>query len=120
VEAYALDATTAFDESRERFQTILAWLSGPESAGQTHAELEARRLQVASRELFSQLVQDHLDLRAEREPRLAEVSTPTRSHATPSRRGGRARWRRCLATCAWNASPTVPAVTPTCTPLMPC
>jgi len=73
VEAYALDAaTTAFDESRERFETILVWLSGPESAGLTHAELEAR-LQVASRELFCQLVQDHLDLRAEREPRLADV-----------------------------------------------
>jgi hypothetical protein len=29
VEAYALEAaTTAFDESRERFETILAWLSG--------------------------------------------------------------------------------------------
>ena len=73
MEAYALDAaTTAFDESGERFETILAWLSGPESAGLTHAELEARLL-VASRELFCQLVQDHLDLRAEREPRLAEV-----------------------------------------------
>jgi hypothetical protein len=73
VEAYALDAaTTAFDESCARFEMILAWLSGPESAGLTHAELEAR-LQVASRELFCQLVQDHLDLRAEREPRLAEV-----------------------------------------------
>jgi hypothetical protein len=73
VEAYALDAaTTAFDESRARSETILAWLSGPESAGVTHAELEAR-LQVASRELFCQLVQDYLDLRAEREPRLAGV-----------------------------------------------
>jgi hypothetical protein len=73
VEAYALDAaTTALDESRERFETILAWLSGPESAGLTHAELEARLL-VASRELFCQLLQDHLDLRAEREPRLGEV-----------------------------------------------
>ena len=73
MEAYALEAaTTAFDESRERLETILAWLSGPESAGLTHAELEAR-LQVASRELFCQLVQDHLDLRAEREPRLADV-----------------------------------------------
>jgi hypothetical protein len=73
VEAYALEAaTTAFEESRERLETILAWLSGPESAGLTHAELEAR-LQVTSRELFCQLVQDHLDLRAQREPRLAEV-----------------------------------------------
>ena len=41
MEAYALDAaTTAFDESRERFDTILAWLSGPAPAGLTHAELD--------------------------------------------------------------------------------
>ena len=73
VEAYALDAaTTAFDQAGERFETILAWLRGPESAGLVHAELEAR-LQVASRQLFCRLVQDHLDLRAQREPQLAEV-----------------------------------------------
>src|SRR5215212_7369313 len=73
VEAYALEAaTTAFDESRERLETVLAWLSGPESAGLTHAELEDH-LQVASREVFCQLLQDHLDLRAQREPKLAEV-----------------------------------------------
>ena len=119
MEAYALDAaTTAFDESRERFETILAWLSGPESAGLTHAELEAR-LQVASRELFCQLVQDHLDLRAEREPQLAEVLDADQvPRDTVEAR--RARWRRCSVTCAWNAWPTVPAATPTCTPLMAC
>ena len=120
VEAYALDAaTTAFDEAGERFETILAWLSGPESAGLVHAELEAR-LQVARRQLFCRLVQDHLDLRAQREPQLAEVLDADQVHATPSRPGGRARWRRCSATCAWNAWPTVPAATPTCTPLMRC
>jgi hypothetical protein len=119
VEAYALDAaTTAFDESGERFETILAWLSGPESGGLTHAELEAR-LQVASRELFCQLVQDHLDLRAEREPRLAEVVD---ADQVP-RDTVEARRARTLATvlamCGWNASPTVPAPMPTCTLLMP-
>ncbi len=72
MKAYAVQVTTAFDQSRERFETVLAWLSGPESAGLTHAELEDH-LQVASREVFCQLVQDHLDLRAQREPKLAEV-----------------------------------------------
>jgi hypothetical protein len=72
VKAYAVQVTTAFDQSRERFETILAWLSGPESAGLTHAELEDH-LQVASREVFCQLLQDHLDLRAQQEPKLAGV-----------------------------------------------
>jgi hypothetical protein len=72
VKAYAVQVTTAFDQSRERFEMVLAWLSGPESAGLTHAELEDH-LQVASREVFCQLLQDHLDLRAQREPKLAEV-----------------------------------------------
>jgi len=72
VKAYAVQVTTAFDQSRERFETVLAWLSGPESAGLTHGELEDH-LQVASREVFCQLLQDHLDLRAQREPRLAGV-----------------------------------------------
>ena len=72
MKAYAVQVTTAFDQSRERFETVLAWLSGPESAGLTHAELEDH-LQVASREVFCQLLQDHLDLRAQREPKLAGV-----------------------------------------------
>ena len=72
MKAYAVQVTTAFDQSRERFETVLAWLSGPESAELTHGELEDH-LQVASREVFCQLVQDHLDLRAQREPRLAGV-----------------------------------------------
>jgi hypothetical protein len=38
----------------------------------THAELEDH-LQVESREVFRQLLQDHLDLRAQREPKLAGV-----------------------------------------------
>src|SRR6266542_1680377 len=51
---------------------MVSWLDGEESAGCTHAELEAR-LQVDGRELLRQLLQDHLDLRAQREPRLTEV-----------------------------------------------
>ena len=73
MEAYALDTvTTAFEASRARFEAVLAWLAGPESAAVTHAELEDH-LQVESREVFRQLLQDHLDLRAQREPRLAGV-----------------------------------------------
>ncbi len=62
----------AFVGSRDRFETELAWLQGQEAGGLTHGELEAR-LQIDARELFRQLLQDHLDLRAQREPRLAEV-----------------------------------------------
>jgi hypothetical protein len=62
----------AFVGSHDRFETVVAWLEGAESTGLTHAELEAR-LQVESRELFRQLLQDHLDLRAQRERGLEEV-----------------------------------------------
>src|SRR4029453_10207026 len=51
---------------------MVSWLGGEESAGCTHAELEAR-LQVEGRELLRQLLQDHLDVRAQRETRLTEV-----------------------------------------------
>src|SRR5215203_4955899 len=73
VEAYAVEtAGTAFGRSRDRFETVVSWLGGQESAGCTHAELEAR-LQVEGRELLRQLLQDHLDLRAQRETRLTGV-----------------------------------------------
>jgi hypothetical protein len=61
-----------FDGSRDRFEQVVSWLGGEESAGCTHAELEAR-LQVDGRELLRQLLQDHLDVRAQRETRLTEV-----------------------------------------------
>ena len=51
---------------------MVGWLDGAEAAGLTHAELEGR-LQRDSRELFRQLLQDHLDLRAVREERLEGV-----------------------------------------------
>ena len=73
MEAYAVETSrVAFVGSHDRFETVVAWLGGAESTGLTHAELEAR-LQVESRELFRQLLQDHLDLRAQREGRLEEV-----------------------------------------------
>ena len=73
MEASALETPhTAFSRSRVRFEAVTAWLDGPDAAGLSHAELE-ERLSADGRELFRQLLQDHLDLRAERECRLAEV-----------------------------------------------
>jgi hypothetical protein len=71
----ATDATSqqvAFEASRDQFDVVLGWLEGTEAAGLTHDELEAR-LQVDARELFRQLFQDHLDLRALQEQRVPDV-----------------------------------------------
>ena len=70
--AHEAVAGERFTRSRDRFETVLAWLDGDEAVGLSHAELETR-LEVDHRELFRQLVQDHLDLRALREPRLTDV-----------------------------------------------
>jgi len=59
-----------FTASRERFEEVLAFLDGAQAAAASHGELEDR-LQVQSRELFRQLYQDHLDLRAQRETPVA-------------------------------------------------
>ena len=63
---------TAFTASRDRFEQICSFLDEQQTGNLTHSELEAR-LSVDVRELVRQLYQDHLDLRAAREPRLAEV-----------------------------------------------
>ena len=61
-----------FARSRERFETVTGWLLGEEAGALTHAELE-QRLQADARELFRQLLEDHLELRAEREARIDDV-----------------------------------------------
>src|SRR5664280_2151375 len=66
-------APAGFAGSRARFETVLGWLESAEAGTLEHAELEAH-LQADARELFRQLYQDHLDLRAEREPRIAAVA----------------------------------------------
>lgn len=63
-----------FTASRERFDTVLAFLDGAETAAISHGELEDH-LQAAGRELVRQLYQDHLDLRAQREQRVAVIGT---------------------------------------------
>jgi len=62
----------AFGASRRRFDAICAVLDGEGAGGLEHGELEAR-LDSDGRELLRQLMQDHLNLRALREQRLAEV-----------------------------------------------
>ncbi|MGH9188345.1 MAG: ISKra4 family transposase, partial [Acidimicrobiales bacterium] len=67
------DAPAGFSSSEEYFSGVVSFLAGPEAAAMEHAELEAC-LQAHSAELFRRLSQDHVDLRAEREQRLAEVA----------------------------------------------
>ncbi|CAN5495460.1 hypothetical protein BH23ACT3_BH23ACT3_22150 [soil metagenome] len=61
-----------FDPSRDRFETVLGWLQSTEAGRLSHGELETR-LADDARELFRQLLQDHLTLRAHNEPRVASV-----------------------------------------------
>ncbi len=62
----------AFAASRERFEAVVGWLQGEQAGGLEHAALEMC-LQEESREVFRQLFQDHLDLRALQEQRLEAV-----------------------------------------------
>ena len=90
--AIASDATqpAVFSGSQDRFESVLAWLEGEQAGALSHAELE-ERLQVDARELFRQLMQDHLDLRAQSEPRIADVTdaqwVPRPTAETGHRRG---------------------------------
>ena len=62
----------AFAASRQRFEALVDFVGGEDARALSHAELETR-LQADGRELLRQLYQDHLDLRAGREVRVAEV-----------------------------------------------
>lgn len=61
-----------FARSRERFDAVAGWLAGEEAGELAHAELE-ERLELDAREVFRLLLQDHLDLRSDREERVKEV-----------------------------------------------
>jgi hypothetical protein len=88
VQAYASDATdTAFTASHTCYAAMVDWLGGDQVAGMTHAQLEAR-LHVDGLALLRQLLQDSLDLRAQREQRLyevADVNGVSRGTAEPGR-----------------------------------
>ena len=61
-----------FWSSREQFESLVSFLDGTDAAGLSHAELE-ERLDRDGRELLRRLLDDHLALRAVREPRLESV-----------------------------------------------
>jgi hypothetical protein len=61
-----------FAASREQFESLIGFLDGADAGGLSHAELE-ERLDCDGRELLRRLLDDHLALRALREPRLEEV-----------------------------------------------
>jgi hypothetical protein len=62
----------AFATARARFDAVVSWLGSSASGSLTHAELESE-LAERGRDLLARLLQDHLDVRAAREPRLGEV-----------------------------------------------
>ena len=62
-------ARAGFDASRALFDTVVDFLDGAQAAGLSHAELEVR-LDSDGRTLLRQLLQDHLELRADRETRV--------------------------------------------------
>src|SRR5664280_2621451 len=75
---------------RTALDAVIALLDGPTGAALSHAEME-ERLTVQGRDLLRQLYQDHLDLRAEREPRGGVVAQrATRSNSGWWRPFGRA------------------------------
>jgi hypothetical protein len=66
------ETKAAFTVSYTRFDGLVAWLGGDQSAGMTHAQME-ERLHTEGLGLLRQLLQDSLDLRAVREQRLPGV-----------------------------------------------
>jgi hypothetical protein len=63
----------AFRLSQQLAEELIGWLGGADAGELTHAELE-EQLTVRGRRLQRQLLQDHFDLRAVREERLAAVT----------------------------------------------
>lgn len=66
------ETTETFTASQALFTGLLDFAAGEPAAGLDHAALE-EQLTSRGRELLRQLYQDHLDLRAQRERRLASV-----------------------------------------------
>lgn len=94
MEAYATPAPLdVFADSRARFESLVAMLSGAEATASTHGELE-ERLNADGTELLRCLFQDHLRLRAVQEQRVDAV---TGSDGVPRTRSERGR-TRALAT----------------------
>jgi len=81
-----------FAPARAGFEEMVAWLEGTDSAALSHADLEDQ-VGRRGRELQRLMLQDHLDLRALRERRVAPVDAAGTAHANVE--PGHS---RCLAT----------------------
>lgn len=79
-EATSPDAS-AFGGSRACFEDIVGWLEGTEAGSSSHGELEDD-LDRRGRELLRRLLQDHLDLRAQREERVEVVGADGVTHGS--------------------------------------
>ena len=79
--------TEAFALARTSFEEMVGWLGGAESARLTHAELEDQ-VERRGREVQRLMLQDHLDLRALREPRVSatDVAGIVHTHVEPAHR----------------------------------
>ena len=75
-----------FARSGEQFAGIVGWLGGAQAAGLDHAALE-EQVAARAREVARLLLQEHLDLRAERERRREEVTGPDGIRRTRAERG---------------------------------
>lgn len=74
MQAYAFSADrVVFERSLTLVDKTMGWLAQTQTLRLSHADLE-QRLQEQAREVFRQLLQDHLDLRAAREDRVAAVT----------------------------------------------
>ena len=69
----AEDDLSLFVRSRACFEELVGWARGEEAGSLTHGELEAQ-FQVKGRDVLRLLLQDHLDLRSQRETRLERVA----------------------------------------------
>ena len=88
----------AFAVSRAGFELLIGFLDGSDAAGLSHGELE-EHLDVHGRELLRCLLNDHLALRAAREPRLEQVTRDEGVARSRGRMVTSARWRRCSGRC---------------------
>ena len=72
---------SAFGGSRACFEDIVGWLEGAETASSSHSELEDD-LDRRGRELLRRLLQDHLELRAQREERVEVAAVKGVTHGS--------------------------------------
>ena len=110
------EMTDAFAAARSRFEEMLCWLEGTESAALTHAELEDQV--ERGREVQRLMFQDHLDLRALREERVGVVDSEGLVHANVEPGHGR-QLSTVVGTVGVSRLATATWEPPTCTPPTP-